>query len=229
MATWTTLIALLSVHLATNYAAVKVVSMRCLNRQRANIVLAGILQHGVVLQPTEVSKRERIFERDGVLRWADDQILGHCRIGVTLETVLKSMGHRHTRTGALDLQTVKLSELLQVYEDEGYILWFDRSQSEAMIVLKQDCTSIDQLKAWSHALVLAQSARAKMEKNGSQRQPKDDGSTLSKHVVADLQNALQKTHELFAAFTGRLRDAGWDLDLAALETRAGTRAVMKSN
>ena len=227
MATWATLIALLSVHLATNYAAVKVVSMRCLNRQRANIVLAGILQHGVVLQPTDVAKRERIFERDGVLRWADDQILGHCRIGVTLETVLKCIGHQHARTGALDLQEVKMSELLHMYEDEGYILWFDYSQSEAMIVLKQDCTPIDQLKAWSHALIIAQSARA--EKDASQRQPKDDRSTLSKHVLADLQDALQKTHDLFAAFTDRLRDAGWDLDLAALETRAGTRAMMKSN
>jgi hypothetical protein len=229
MATWATLIALLSVHLATNYAAVKAVSMRCLNRQRANIVLAGILQHGVVLRPADVSKRERIFERDGVLRWTDDQILGHCRIGVTLETVLKCIGHQHARTGALDLQEVKMSELLHMYEDEGYILWFDYSQSEAMIVLKQDCTPIDQLKAWTHALIVVKGARAKKEKDGLQRQPDDDGSTLSKRVVADLQNALRETHVLFAAFTGRLRDAGWDLDRAALETRAGTRAMMKSN
>jgi len=229
MATWATLIALLSVHLATNYAAVKAVSMRCLNRQRANIVLAGILQHGVVLRPADVSKRERIFERDGVLRWADDQILGHCRIGVTLETVLRCIGRQHTRTKALDLQTVQMSELLRIYEDEGYILWFDESQSEAMIVLKQDCTPIDQLKAWTHALIVVQSARAKKEKDGLQRQPEDDGSTLSKRVVADLRNALQETHALFAAFAGKLRDAGWDLDLAALETRAGTRVVMKNN
>jgi hypothetical protein len=228
MATWTTLVALLSTHLATNYAAVRAVSMRCLNRQRANIVLAGILQHGEVLLPTDVSKRERIFERDGVLRWADDQIVGHCSIGVTLNTVLCRMGHRHIQTGALDLEAVKLSELLHVYEHEGYILWFDQSQSEGMIVLKQGCTPMDQLKAWAHALMMAQDVRARKEKNGLQ-QLENEGSTRSKEVVVELRHALQETRVLFAAFTDRLRDAGWDLDLAALETRAGSRAVMKSD
>ncbi|KAF2799044.1 DUF647-domain-containing protein [Melanomma pulvis-pyrius CBS 109.77] len=228
MATWATLIALLSIHLATNYAAVKAVSMRCLNRQRANIVLSGILQHGEIFRPADVAKKERIFERDGVLRWADDQILGHCRIGVTLETVLRQMGRRHTRTGSLDLQAIKLSELLHLFSNEAYVLWFD-DQAEALIVLKQGCTPMDQLKAWTHALLIAQKGRARTRTDGTQHQPEDDGSTLDQRLLDELQSTLQETCGLFATFAGKLRDAGWDLDLAALETRAGTRAVIKSN
>ena len=45
MATWATLIALLSIHLGTNYAAVKAVSMNSLNRQRANIVFGHMLSY----------------------------------------------------------------------------------------------------------------------------------------------------------------------------------------
>jgi hypothetical protein len=88
---------------------------------------------------------------------------------------------------------------------------------------------MDQLKAWAHALMMAQNARARKGKNESQRQLETEGSTRSKEIVIELRHTLQETRELFAAFTDRLRNAGWDLDLAALETRAGSRAVMKSN
>lgn len=223
MATWATLIALLSVHLGTNYAAVTAVSMRSLNRQRANIVLSHVLQHGKVLRPADVSKKERIFERDGVLRWADDQIIGHCSIGVTLAKLLRSLGGRgHKRTGSLDLQAIKMSDLMGLYDDEAYILWF--AQSEAMIVLKQGCTPIDHLKAWSHALILAQRTRAKE----AQSQPEDDGSS-SEDRLAELRSTLQETRRLFDTYEEKLGASGWDLNIAALETRAGTRIVIESN
>lgn len=226
IATWSVLIALLSIHLAANHAAVRAVSMRCLNRQRANIVLSGMLHHGVVLQPADVSKRERIFEQDGVLRWADDQIIGHCSIGVTLKTLLSRMGQSHKRTGAFEMQAIKLSELMGVYDDEPYVLWYD--QREAVIVLKQGCSPLDQLRAWAHALVVAQKAR--LGETQQKPKPDDDGSTSSQHqLMAELRSALQETRKLFATFTDKARGAGWDLEVAALETRAGTRVVITCN
>ncbi|KAF1849955.1 DUF647-domain-containing protein [Cucurbitaria berberidis CBS 394.84] len=218
IATWTTLIALLSIHLATNYAAVKAVSMRCLNRQRANIVFSSILQHGEVLSPSDVSKRERVFERDGILRWADDEIVGYCKIGVSLEALLSRFDRGHTLTGSVDLRNMGMSELLHVFADEAYILWPALSDDNALIVLKEGCTPIDQLKAWTHALLLARRARGEMGK------PDADGASR----LAELRRTLETTRGLFAESSKALRQRGWELEVAALETRAGTRAEIRS-
>lgn len=220
MATWSTLIALLSIHLATNYAAVKSVSMRSLNRQRANIVLSNLVHDGRILSPAEVSARERIFERDGALRWADGSVLGHCRIGVPLGNMLHRMGgHRHNRSGAVDLRNLSLADLVRLYQDEAYLLW--SSGSEAVIVLKQDCTPLDQLKAWTQALLLARKGTIGIKR-------KDAEHDTSGGRLAELRLALEEVHELFNAYETKLRDAGWDLDVAVLETRPGVRVQIKT-
>jgi uncharacterized protein (UPF0128 family) len=219
-ATWSVLIALLSIHLATNYAAVKAVSMRCLNRQRANIVFSNTLQHGSVLSPAEVSQRERIFERDGVLRWADDRILGHCKIGGSLGALLSRLGKRHKRTGSLHLHGVKLSELISVFGNEAYMLWLDDSDGEATIVLKEGCTPVDQLKAWVHALLLAQRMR-----NGVSKDEREKDDTFSTQGgLAEMIRTLGEINEHFDKYAAILEVKGWDLNVAALETRAGSRA-----
>jgi hypothetical protein len=194
--------------------------MRCLNRQRTNIVFSNMLQHGSVLSPTEVSQRERIFERDGVLRWADDRILGHCQIGVSLGTLLGRVGKRHKRTGSLDLHSVKLSELISVFAPEAYMLWFDDSDDEATIMLKEGCTPVDQHKAWAHALLLAQRLRIGVPKD---ERGKDDTSS-TEGGLAEMIRTLGEVNEHFAEYTAMLELKGWDLNVAAMETRAGSRA-----
>src|ERR1700691_4655007 len=111
MATWTALIFLLSIHLATNYLAVRAVCMRTINRQRANLVFSDIFDqlsdHNIEFtklllnksfkreplpqvdypSPGKVYLKERVFERDGVLRWKGE-ILGWCQF-VDLQTILK--------------------------------------------------------------------------------------------------------------------------------------------
>ena len=217
MTTWSTLIALISIHLATNYAAVKAVRMTCLNRQRANIVFSNIAQHGKVMSPKDVSLCEQVFERDGVLRWMDGEIVGYAKIGVKLEELLARMGERHKQTGSLQLQGVEMSELLDVFKDEAYILWPVSSSQAALIVLKEGCTPVDQLKAWAHALLLAKRLRGQ-----------DDASPSEDGLIAELRGRLKDTREIFGKYVGALRDRGWDLDVAALETRAGTRACIDS-
>ncbi|KAJ4352675.1 hypothetical protein N0V95_004059 [Ascochyta clinopodiicola] len=216
MATWATLMGLLAVHLGTNYAAVKAVRMTSLNRQRANIVFGTLLQQGKVLSPKEVSDTERVFERDGVLRWVDDGIAGYGRIGVSLQVLLSRLGTRHDRTGSMTLETVKVPELLDVYAAEGYLLWYAELHSEALIVLKKDCTVVDQLRAWTHALLLAQRRR-------------DGSASLDMSVsgrLTELRLTLAETQRVFGQYVGPLQDKGWDLSVAALETRAGVRAVI---
>lgn len=192
--------------------------MRCLNRQRANIVFGNLMHHGSVLTPTEVSQRERIFERDGVLRWVDDCVIGHCTIGVPLGVLLASMSQRHKRTGSLELSDIGLPDLMDIFVDQKYVLWFTDSEYEAIVVLKEGCTPIDQLKAWAHALLFAQDLRNPV------RKPKD-GDTSPRLRRADaLRRTIGEADKLFAKYTALLRQEGWDLDVAALETRAGVRS-----
>lgn len=169
LATWMSMLLLLTIHLATNYAAVRAVSMRSLNRQRANIVMAHLLAHDKVLTPQQVSQKERIFEvRDGALRWADDQVIGRCRIGARLSDIVARLPGAESggpgairKTGAVVRESgasandVSLSRLLKVFEHDSYLLWFDSARSEALIVLKQSCGPADQLQAWTQALLLA--------------------------------------------------------------------------
>ncbi|KAF2035451.1 DUF647-domain-containing protein [Setomelanomma holmii] len=216
--TWSVLIALLSIHLATNYAAVRAVSMRCLNRQRANIVFSNMLRHGSVLTPTDVSQRERVFEKDGVLRWADESLVGCCRIGVSLDLLLSRIGQQHKRTSSIDLHAIAFPELMDIFVGEAYILWITDVDYEALIVLKEGCTPIDQLRAWAHALLLASRMR------GPQCKPEDDDASSVATRLAETRRTLEETRALFAKYTEALKQKGWDLNIAALETRAGVRA-----
>jgi hypothetical protein len=128
-ATWSTLLFLLSIHLWTNYRAVRAVRMRTLNRQRANIIFSSYLQSlrdggpyeerrkfwlktGQRVErddmkyklpsPKEVSIKERIFELDGVMRWHGSVIMGHCALGVPLKDILDNVcpSTRHPTTGS---------------------------------------------------------------------------------------------------------------------------------
>ncbi|KAF3007931.1 hypothetical protein E8E13_011218 [Curvularia kusanoi] len=231
MATWVTLIALLSVHLGTNYAAVKAVSMTSINRQRANIVLSHILYSQdlkqEVLSPKDVSKQERIFERDGVLR-VNDKISGYCRIGVSMQTLLSRISAaRPTRSGALCAMPVKVTELLEIFASEGYILWLDDdhqadvTSKEVLIVLKKNCTALDQLKAWMHALLLVFQATDRLNTASSKADKSNAEMQLDR-----LDKTLDLRQRLFDQQVPVLTSKGWDLDIAALETRAGVRVLI---
>jgi hypothetical protein len=102
-----------------------------------------------------------VFEQDGVLRWCGGEVVGWARIGVEFREVLGRIGAQHsTGTGSLHLQGVGLEEVLDVFGDEKYVLWpAESSEQAALIVLKEGCTAVDQLKAWAHALLLAKRLR----------------------------------------------------------------------
>jgi hypothetical protein len=191
--------------------------MRSLNRQRANIVFSSIVQHGSVLSPSEVSQRERIFEWDGVLRWYEFRhIMVHCRIGVHFNELLTTMGQRHPLTGSVNLRPTKLSEILDIFAKEAYILWFADYSNEAVIVLKEGCTPIDQLKAWTHVQLFATLGERLPALKAMPLMTRPDGMRLT----------LEEVNELFVKYVPLLEQKGWDLNIAALETRAGVRAQL---
>ena len=159
-----------------------------------------------------------MFERDGVLRWSDGEAVGYAKISVSLKELLGVMGSRHQTTGSLHLHGIGIGEVLDVFRDEAYILWPASSASQAaLIVLKEGCTAVDQLKAWAHALLLAKRLRGQ-----------DDPASSPDRLIAELRRTLEDTRHTFERSIRVLRDKGWDMNVAALETRAGTRACIES-
>ncbi|GAB1217021.1 hypothetical protein ATERTT37_006242 [Aspergillus terreus] len=230
-ATWLALLALLALHLALNYAAVRAVQMTSLNRQRANIVFATLLDADPalralalapqvsgpadgqgVLSPAQVAAREAIFERDGVLRWSSAAaagpapVLGVCRIGVSVGEFLRWLGGAG-RAG------VPLGRLQEAFRAEAYILFL--AGGNAAILLKRGCTPRAQLKAWMHALLAAR-VLGDMHEAG-------DETERAFGVVESTLRFLDQTR--VDGYLDALTRAGWDVDLAALETRPGRRII----
>jgi len=208
LATWSALALLLSIHLGMNHAAVRAVTMRTLNRQRATIVFSQFVTHGSILTPEQVSERERIFERDGVVRNSEDRVLGYCQIGVSLSMLLASIGHTASTSRSMHVPKDELTRLFSDFDDEGYIL--HARGGNARIMLKTNSTPQTQLKAWYHAL-------------------------LALHVADDEAAGKRKGNEVllpnseaWALLERNLKRAGWDLETGALETHPGTRVSFSS-
>jgi len=220
-AIWSMLILLLAVHLATNWLAVRAVCMQSLNRQRANILLSTLLESATVLTPAQVGKKEKVFERDGVLRWHTGQILGYCRIGITLQELLThAEGRSSTGKSFPDMQ-LDLEDFLGLFVLRKYILWFDDNTRQAFIVLKNGASPVDQLQAWMHALVVA-FEHGQGSKSTALLHYKEDASHYKGATHALLIWGISKT-DLSLHFEKDLKKAGWDLTVAAMETRPGTR------
>ena len=225
MATWSLLFLLLSVHLATNHAAVRAVVMRTLNRQRANIVFSELFNSNVILTPVEVARKETIFERGGILRWKGSKVLGHAEIGVPFQVLLEFIGEFHSHTRSVLNPIIKVRELEELFEMEQYILWYDESSKKVVIVLKGPCSATSQLKSWAHGLLIAAHAMVKtpLSKSADERL-QEEQTTMSV-----LRETLDFLNTNFNEYVQRLADAGWDLQATALETQAGFRVFQQTS
>ena len=184
--------------------------MLTLNRQRANIVFSNILANGKVLTPREVSREERIFERDGVLRWNGARAVGQAKIGVSLQAILASMGSSHSVTQTYENSAEALARLLLVFEKESYLVWM--KNEDVCIVLKEKASSESQLKAWALALWVAHRAHQDPAAVSS-------NETLMQLLTLSLGELTSRWHADVAALTA----AGWDVDTASLETASARR------
>ncbi|EWC45869.1 hypothetical protein DRE_04876 [Drechslerella stenobrocha 248] len=209
-ATWVTMLLLIVIHLWTNYRAVKAVIMVTLNRQRANLVMSTFAETGVILTPKDVARREHIFERDGVLRWYNGDIVGWGVIGARLSMIVIPP--------AASGDEVSLADVTKACPTEQYMLWFGGSRGGRLrdrhvcICLENGCTPDSQLRAWMHGLL---SARILF----SQRSRAVKASDALQALV-DAKCQIDRT---FDEFLKRLAEAGWDLEDPQLETSSGFR------
>ncbi|RPA97896.1 hypothetical protein L873DRAFT_1741151 [Choiromyces venosus 120613-1] len=216
-ATWLSLTLLLAVHLGTNFKAVTAVALRTLNRQRTNIVCSVFFDTGEILTPRQAARHERIFEKDGVLRWGESRILGNAEIGVKLTALIRSL--RQSPECKKEHEGVNLAELANVFQNEKYLLWYDVQKRLVTICLKEKVSPEEQLKSWVHALVLAREIRHRLLKGGA-----DNSDRPSQQVLLDIvRKTLDDIGMSFTPMLQRLKEAGWDLGTAALETVPGYR------
>ncbi|KAL8808064.1 MAG: hypothetical protein Q9182_000342 [Xanthomendoza sp. 2 TL-2023] len=220
MTTWTWLILLLSIHLAMNRAAVRAVSMHSLNRQRANLVFSNYLGQGKILNPKEVSRQERIFEWDGVLRWRGSSPFAAAKIGHHLRALVASLGPAQSRTGGIRDAEARLTKLIQVYEQEDFLVWYDTPQRLGHIILKEGAAAQSQLKAWALILCIAH-----------RRHAAGEGDATSAAFEPNLEvhrTTLQHVSSWWAGCVEQLQTAGWEVDTASLETRSGSRIHLEA-
>ncbi|KAK5171343.1 uncharacterized protein LTR77_004487 [Saxophila tyrrhenica] len=224
VATWTVLIFLLSVHLETNRRAVRAVSMRTLSRQRATLVYHH-LKRSHVPTPDEVSEQEQIFERDGVLRDRDGRAVGYCRVGSSMSDLLSSMAtERQSSTKSAHVPTDALSGLFEIYQDRKYVLWVNTSSRPAQvsIVVKTGASTSDVLAGWWEACMIAE--QVAFSRDGDLEGEK--GDEAAEEVIAMLEQMRRRAAAMLEKHQEGLMEAGWDLEVNALQTTSNVRVAV---
>lgn len=218
-ATWAALILLLSIHLETNRRAVRSVSMRTLNRQRATLVYHQLRQ-GRVPKPEDVSSLERIFEKDGILRGAQGETIGWCSFQSSVKPLFEWQKlQEHSTTGSFSIDAQFLAKLMKTFEQERYIINITSAHNESQchfaIFLKQGATTLDCVSAWWRCLAVAEAEKATRGKAAS-----DGASRSDRHLTLLRETTVRAMQE---KYIGELTAAGWDLEGNALETRSSMR------
>lgn len=214
--TWLVLLVLLGLHLSMNYAAVRAVQMTSLNRQRANIAFSTLLASDyekpgqwTILSPAQVARQERIFHRDGALQWNSNS--GSTSTSTSTSTVI-NLGSARVGVAMAEFLEDRppLDRLMTIFEDEAYMLYISKKR-HVSIVLRKGCSVPDQLKAWTHGLLAVRLW------DGSS----DPDSDVSGAIEESL--AFLNTEDRFLRYLSGLRGVGWNVEIAALETRGGRR------
>ena len=240
--TWSLLLALLGVHLSMNARAVRAVRLRTLNRQRAGLVFGTLFAGKRTISPDDVYAEERIFERDGVVRDVKGSIIGWARIGVSLEVMVQQMQQqqiqqqRQTNTivqsgttqrgssfqqPSQDFEDNPMASIIDLFSQSNYILFPDRSRQTILISLAENASPTQQLQSWAHAILVLQ--------RFSMLSTTDRQSVPDNRVWEIIQSTKHVLDARWDDDVATLRAAGWDLDIASLETRSGSRYRMMNS
>lgn len=226
--TYTLLILLVAAHISINYFAVRAVTFRSLNRQRTSIVWDAFRNQGSskpLMTPQLVSREERLFADPCLLVRSEPgkarQARGRCDMGSALSTIIPCHPPRRSPWQALlgrhecpwwtgDSPGRWLPELLQLFEGDKYVIWFDAhahrlSPPHLRVVLKTGHTARDHIKAWILATEVAASRIAKREL----------GSIDVQSLLGDVRSSKAVVDGLFPQFLEYVQNAKWDMDAAA--------------
>ena len=166
-----------------------------------------------MMTPDEVSSQERIFEWDGVLRWRGSTPFAKAIIGVNLHSLLTTLAPAHVVTGAVRDGDFVLERLVRIYSYEDFLVWYASPKRTAYIVLKGQASAKAKLKAWALALWVAHRLQYATGANT------EDLLQLFEMTLRDISDQWSDSIE-------RIRAAGWDVDIAHLETSSGSRICL---
>lgn len=178
-----------------NYLAVRSVTMLTLNRQRATIVYSTYRATGAILTPTQVSKKEYIFARGGKLYKHTGVHIGYCKIEKSFQQLVSKDPH--------------LSQLLHIFSDERYILSFVAGRiMQLRICLRNDATSVDNLRSWIHALELAHLVK--------ERSMTSYSASYIADMIKESHGTISRIH---LGLFEEMKMKGWDMNCDAIITR----------
>lgn len=229
--TYTLLIVLVISHILVNYAAVRGVVLRSLNRQRAGLLWTAYRcdpTKSTYLTPTSVAKEELIFSQSSELYdtaggTSRRRVTGYCRIGTPLSTILlganRQMSWGRWTTSrpakwAKDLTSAQVLILFDEFSSENFIVWLSPeipSQSFPVlhIVLKEGHAPSDHLKAWVLATEFASLLNAHEKNKGTISEQTFEA------ILPTLQKARRTVESTYPGFLEAIGREGWDLGAAA--------------
>lgn len=229
-ATWCWMIGLLTMHLWTNWCAVRSVRLRTLNRERATMVCKGLSEsshakkHDVewkTLNTESIGRRESVLGMRNILRSLlnihnDSDIESfrwrNWQAGASLDDLLRSFRTSGNQTQK-EFSWEEFALLLDTFREENYLLWYDSQRHKVIIALKRDAQPADQLKAWLHGLRIAKVVQGSKSKDFESRQ----------QTIAVIINVLETITAGWDEHCRKLQLAGWDLTGTNLENGQGIR------
>ena len=189
--------------------------MHSLNRQRANLVLSDLLEGRDIPTPERVSFNEHIFEWDGVLRWRGSAPFARARIGISLQKMLSALAPAHYVTGATRDDNSTFQTLVNIHQNEDFLVWYCTLEKTTYIVLKKGASAKTQLKAWAISLDVAH-----------QLQDSDATSATPAKVLQVIASSLTEVSNQWDDSIDRMHAVGWDTNIASLETTSGKRICL---
>lgn len=235
--TWTALLLLLFIHLTTNHRAVRAVSMRTLNRQRASLLFRPLLSPPIstaplpALPPNPIASPLQISQLETVIHLDPSSLHDPDPAHASFVPIATVLAH-----AARAPQPINAHILLRIFAGESYILYFDRRTRHGFIALKSSATASTALHAWFCAMECAHLDDEVWGGRGAGRWAggwKHDwaGEMNYRHSylgeldsdASALWRCARRVTRVWPVIEDALKGEGWDVDTNALETRSGTR------
>lgn len=218
--TWCWLLPLLALHLWCNWKAVKSVRLSSLNTQRAVLLFDGILQ-GHTKSLDEVGRQEAILGRAEILHTTEGRLLSSCNVGASVGQLLQSMQLNVLAApgGSEDADKI-FARLWEIFRQEKYLLWVNKTTNRAVMVLREDASNITQAKGFLHLMrvLRAQSSSPSEPKRGVNNiQEPMSLPKQADEILRHLEETLDKNNQHWPAVMARAEAVGWELEKGSLE------------
>jgi hypothetical protein len=121
-----------------------------------------------------------------------------------------------------------LRQLLHLFEDEHYLLWWNTSNEGSVILLKEEASKEIQAKSFLHLLRLCEAQGGGVrEANQTRSSPAPSGADMD--MIQLMKSTLQENNKQWTAIKKKCTSAGWDLDRTQLERGVGHRIRVTGN